>query len=206
MPISSSVSRIRAAFLLQYLVHGEERSYPESDLVFYEGFDNFVWGGNWMGGEQAFGFAPDANTVNPVTTLVRDGYADATVKVAYNTPGSSFIQSDVWTTVENSTVGESHLMGKSYITSRNIADWNYLYRCQEYQGALGVGMGTAYRGILELPALRVPAYRAELPEGDALYRPAGPERLTETVLTLIPYFAWNNRGKGEMRVWLPVKG
>ena len=58
----------------------------------------------------------------------------------------------------------------------------------------------------ELPALRVPAYRAELPEGDALYRPAGPERLQETVLTLIPYFAWNNRGKGEMRVWLPVKG
>ena len=128
---------------------------PEGDLVFYEGFDNFVWGGNWMGGEQAFGFAPDANTINPVTTLVRDGYADATVKVAYNTPGSSFIQSDVWTTVENSTVGQSHLMGKSYITSRNIADWNYLYRCQEYQGALGVGMGTAYRGILELPALRV---------------------------------------------------
>ena len=128
---------------------------PEGDLVFYEGFDIFVWGGNWMGGEQAFGFAPDANTINPVSTLVRDGYADATVKVAYNTPGSSFIQSDVWTTVENSTVGQSHLMGKSYITSRNIADWNYLYRCQEYQGALGVGMGTAYRGILELPALRV---------------------------------------------------
>ena len=25
-------------------------------------------------------------------------------------------------------------------------------------------------------------------------------------LTAIPYFLWNNRGEGEMKVWIPVEG
>ena len=30
----------------------------EKDLLFYEGFDNFVWGGDVMKGEAGFGFSP----------------------------------------------------------------------------------------------------------------------------------------------------
>jgi len=30
------------------------------------------------------------------------------------------------------------------------------------------------------------------------------EKLPEETLTLIPYALWNNRGPGQMRVWLPV--
>ena len=57
-------------------------------------------------------------------------------------------------------------------------------------------------GGCPVPALRIPARRI-LPSGQsALYAPWQPPRQEDTVLTLIPYFAWSNRGKGEMRVWL----
>ena len=38
---------------------------------------------------------------------------------------------------------------------------------------------------------------------DALYREAGNEREADLDITLIPYYAWNNRGISEMTVWLP---
>ena len=28
-------------------------------------------------------------------------------------------------------------------------------------------------------------------------------KVTDKVLTAIPYYAWNNRGAGEMQVWMP---
>ena len=42
-------------------------------------------------------------------------------------------------------------------------------------------------------------------ENAPLYAPWTPAEAEETELTLIPYFAWNNRGKGEMRVWLTAE-
>ena len=36
---------------------------PDADLVFYESFDNFVWGGNIMGGQESTGYAPTAEAV-----------------------------------------------------------------------------------------------------------------------------------------------
>jgi len=38
----------------------------------------------------------------------------------------------------------------------------------------------------------------------SLYRPLGNASLRAFDLTLIPYFAWSNRGKSAMSVWLPV--
>ncbi len=37
----------------------------------------------------------------------------------------------------------------------------------------------------------------------ALYMEAGKEREADLAVTLIPYYAWNNRGINEMTVWLP---
>ena len=34
---------------------------------------------------------------------------------------------------------------------------------------------------------------------------AGPERTGLPPLVAIPYFAWNNWGKGEMAVWIPYR-
>ena len=43
----------------------------------------------------------------------------------------------------------------------------------------------------------------EVKGSDALYREAGNEREADLDITLIPYYAWNNRGISEMTVWLP---
>ena len=37
-----------------------------------------------------------------------------------------------------------------------------------------------------------------------LYRPLGPERMQGFELRLIPYFAWANRGRSAMSIWMPV--
>lgn len=55
----------------------------------------------------------------------------------------------------------------------------------------------------EIRVLRVPGYRQE-PSGekDGLYSPYALVRERETILTLVPYYTWNNRGEGEMSVWV----
>ncbi len=57
-------------------------------------------------------------------------------------------------------------------------------------------------GGLTLPALTVPGKRVAVPENAPLYAPWAKPQTQDAEITLIPYFAWANRGKGEMRVWL----
>lgn len=47
------------------------------------------------------------------------------------------------------------------------------------------------------------AFRCE-PE-DFPYRPVSPKKPAQIDLRLIPCYAWGNRGKTEMSVWLPVR-
>lgn len=54
-----------------------------------------------------------------------------------------------------------------------------------------------------MAVLRVPAKRLVMAEGP-LYRDYAPPAEDDAVLTLIPYYAWANRGEGEMTVWLRV--
>ena len=65
-------------------------------------------------------------------------------------------------------------------------------------------LGETEIGGLRLPVLTVPGKRVRLPEEGPLYSLWASERTEDTEIRLIPYFAWTNRGKGEMRVWLPV--
>ncbi len=59
---------------------------------------------------------------------------------------------------------------------------------------------------LTLPAITLPARRIREPgENAPLYAPWTPAETEDTEITLIPYFAWSNRGKGEMRVWLAAE-
>lgn len=39
---------------------------------------------------------------------------------------------------------------------------------------------------------------------NALYQPFKVEGITNTPIRMIPYFAWDNRGYGEMRIWMPI--
>ncbi len=128
---------------------------PDADLVWYEGFDNCVWGGNIMGGERTKGYAPDASKIDPNGGTQRNGYSDAFVSVPCDMPGTGFIQSNTWADVSGKWVGTSHVMSDSYIASRNFSSWRYLFRCQEYQGvmAVGSGEGNKSRGVMQTGAI-----------------------------------------------------
>ena len=126
---------------------------PDADLVWYEGFDNCVWGGNIIGGEKTRAYAPDAAAMGITDGAGRDGYSDAFASVACDNPGSGFIQSNTWADVSGKSVGLSHAMSESYVVSRGFSDWRYLFRCQEYQGvmAVGSGQGNKARGVMQTP-------------------------------------------------------
>ena len=57
-------------------------------------------------------------------------------------------------------------------------------------------------GGFSLPALKIPGKRVSPQDGSPLYAPWQKEETRDTSILLVPYFAWNNRGEGEMRVWL----
>lgn len=59
-------------------------------------------------------------------------------------------------------------------------------------------------GVCGLTVLNTRGWQRPEPNGDWLYRPLN-ETLVEKELTLIPYFAFANRGERDMRVWIPFK-
>ena len=133
-------------------VHVIEKDYsPDADLAFFEGFDNFVWGGDLMNGEEGIGFAPTADKMGIESGMDLTGYEDAFTEVTYDNPGTGFIQSNTWADVNGKTVGESHQMSESYIKSRNIVDVRCMFRTQEHPGYIAVGAGNTFRGILTTP-------------------------------------------------------
>lgn len=55
----------------------------------------------------------------------------------------------------------------------------------------------------EMRILKIPGFRQEAVEyGNVLYSEYTPESEREVILTFLPYYAWNNRGEGEMSVWV----
>lgn len=55
----------------------------------------------------------------------------------------------------------------------------------------------------EMLAMDVPGFRT-VAAGGPLYRKYRPEKMAGTMLRFIPYFAWANRGEGEMQVWTRI--
>lgn len=127
---------------------------PNEKQIFYEGFDNCVWGGDVVRGSQGVGFSPDASVVEGNTNLDRTGYEEALAKVPYDVAGSGFIQPSSWTAVSPSTVGATHQTTDSYVESRYFSDVKYLYRGQEYPGYIAVGAGSTARGTYRSPMIR----------------------------------------------------
>lgn len=39
---------------------------------------------------------------------------------------------------------------------------------------------------------------------DALYQQLEPENVKTVHVRMIPYYAWDNRGRGEMMIWMPL--
>ena len=120
----------------------------DKDLVFYEGFDNFVWGGDIMKGEEGFGFSPTADKMEIGSGSELTGYDDAFAEVTFDNPGTGFIQSNTWDDVSGKGVEASHLLSESYVKSRNIGEFLYMFRAQERPGYIAIGEGNAARGIM----------------------------------------------------------
>ena len=60
-------------------------------------------------------------------------------------------------------------------------------------------------GGQEMASLTLKGFRQELPEENApLYTAYAPPRETPARLKFIPYYAWANRGEGEMSVWVRI--
>lgn len=57
----------------------------------------------------------------------------------------------------------------------------------------------------EIRVLKVPAVKELQQNTKELYRTFVEPSVEETNLTLMPYYAWNNRGEGEMSVWVNYK-
>ncbi|MDE6674944.1 MAG: glycoside hydrolase family 127 protein, partial [Acetatifactor sp.] len=53
-----------------------------------------------------------------------------------------------------------------------------------------------------MTVLKVPGKRLIPVECTELYHTAGPAREEDVTLRMVPYYAWNNRGEGEMSVWV----
>lgn len=55
----------------------------------------------------------------------------------------------------------------------------------------------------KIVTLEIPGKKVIL-DGEKLYEEVCAEREEKTTLRLVPYYAWNNRGVGEMTVWVHV--
>ncbi len=53
--------------------------------------------------------------------------------------------------------------------------------------------------------IRATGYQTEMDSGGTAGTTGTAGTLAERTITLVPYALWNNRGPGQMRVWLPVK-
>ena len=120
---------------------------PDKNLLFHEGFDNMVWGGDVVAGEDSFGMNPVAGDVTTKSGRTLRGYETPLYPVSYEMAGAGYIQESNLSVTEGKDVSGSRYLSDSYIKSRNIGGYLRLYRCQEYQGYISVG--DTYNGIVE---------------------------------------------------------
>jgi len=122
---------------------------PAADLVYYEGFDNCVWGSDPSGVNKGYG--PDDTTPGIVWRTGLSGYENASVEAPAGSAGSGFQLPDSWSS--SNTVAKKHSMSESYVKSRDFMGYKYLFRTQEFQGCIGIAPNYQYRGWVETPKL-----------------------------------------------------
>ena len=122
---------------------------PAEELVYYEAFDNLVWGSDPAGILQ--GYAPDNTNPGVDGRTSETGFEDSETLVAAGVPGTGFITGNTWSA--SNTVSTAHAMTASWLNSRDLWGWKYLFRAQEYQGCISVGTGNASRGWVDTPVL-----------------------------------------------------
>ena len=70
----------------------------------------------------------------------------------------------------------------------------------------GITVETSYELGHEMRVLKVPGKRlADSADGAELYEEFSVPAEESVTMTLVPYYAWNNRGEGEMTVWITAQ-
>ena len=119
---------------------------PAENQLFAEHFDAMVYGGNRVAGKGNRGYGPmrKSSEVNEMF----DGTERAFNLYEFDKPGTTYFQ-------EGHEKGflQDHAMSMPYIINRNIQDWQKMFRVQEYQGYVGVGVRNNTRGIITSPML-----------------------------------------------------
>ena len=113
---------------------------PSEDLLFFEGFDRCVWGGDIMTGNK--GFSPVHGTPGKTMT----GSELALESVSSSTPGSEMIHT-TWHATNPVTITSA--LTKEYLASRGFDDYRQMLRVQEHDGYIAVGTAVLARGYVE---------------------------------------------------------
>lgn len=125
---------------------------PVSTLLFYEGFDNFVWGGDIVGGSDTFGMLPKNETVTASSFRALTGYETPMYRTSYDMPGAGYIQPDEGiANLKGFKVADKMNLSASYAKSRNIGAFDLMYHCQEFQGYISVGATSNTNGSFQAP-------------------------------------------------------
>lgn len=124
---------------------------PDSELLWFEGFDRCVWGGDVVAGHP--GRAPSASVPSLDGSNTLTGYEYALTQVPAATPGSGFVSR------QQLPVQDQHQMTDSYVRSRGFNDHRWMLRCREYPGYISVGTGDGNRGWFSLYPLKQYGFR-----------------------------------------------
>ena len=84
----------------------------DSDLVYYEGFDNFVWGGDIVGGSETLAMLPKSEKVTTLSFRSLTGYETPLYQTECTMAGAGYVQ-------KSSTL--SDIAGKIVDESRNLS-------------------------------------------------------------------------------------
>ena len=119
---------------------------PDADLLFFEGFDRCVWGGDIMTGNK--GFSPVKGT--PDKTM--KGNELSLESVSASTPGSEMIHTTWHAT---NPVTSTSTLTPEYLASRGFDDYRQMLRVQEHDGYIAVGTAVLARGYVETLPMKV---------------------------------------------------
>ena len=120
---------------------------PAADQLFSEKFDNFVWGGDRMGGKNCKGYSPAP--AKKMMEGVATGVERPIYLVTYEVAGTKYLQTDF-----KKSLASEAAFSSAYLENRNIAEWPMMFRAQEFQGYIGVGVHNDTRGIVRTPAMK----------------------------------------------------
>lgn len=113
---------------------------PSPNILWFEGFDRCVWGGDIIDGK--WGFSP----VEGIPDKSVNGFELPVYEVPEDVAGSEMVHT-TWHATK--PVSETSDLNPEYLASRGFDEYRQLLRVQEHAGYVAVGTAVLYRGYVE---------------------------------------------------------